>query len=168
MTKNQVSKPFFVAPIEQSFPSNSSPYLISAARFFDRFGGTAHRKTLLRSLHAFVEHVETSGVHVVGLLVGGSFCELNQEPRDLDGLLLIEFANSRHLIGNMILDWRREAEACHLDLRFAPTDIDPLWLVKISCFMSGLFSCSRQLTCTAKGSWLVDFRTHPAKRSGET
>lgn len=162
--------PLFGGKIAESYPVNSSPYVIAVDDFYMQFSGTPKRDLLLKNLTNFDKYLGECGARAVCLLVGGSFCNSgNTEPRDMDGLLMFEFANCRSSLESLIVDWRRLSAGHDLDFRFVPVDLDPIYLVKVACFMSALFARTRDSDASAHGCWLVDFRyrrpdthmTHP-------
>lgn len=136
--------PPFTAEFRSETPLNSAPYIFDIAGFRAAFGGSARRRRIVANCEDALGALERDGVVWQMVLVGGSFIRSGKSPSDLDGLVLYSVDPARP--GDAIEALTRASQAPpfpDVDLKFCPSDVHPIVLIKRVIFFSNLFSYDR-------------------------
>lgn len=128
--------PQFTRSIDRSGPGNSSPYIATWADIANLDLDEA-RKRLIESLRLAVISLAGMGVYVEVALIGGSFCNTQKSPVDLDCVL---FYQSEVLRPASLSEWSKVQSASGLDLRMIPMDMDGADVLKIGMYFATLYS----------------------------
>ncbi|WP_425602141.1 DUF6932 family protein [Stenotrophomonas lactitubi] len=95
------------------------------------------RKRLVESLRLAIISLERMGVSVEVALIGGSFCNTQKSPVDMDCVL---FYQSEVLRPVALSEWSRAQSVSGLDLRMIPMDMDGADVLKIGMYFATLYS----------------------------
>jgi hypothetical protein len=151
------SFPRFVLPIEQCGVETSSPVPVTVAELW-RFAAAWPRRLVLMDRFMTIVGILGEQANVHGALIGGSFLNANvDEPRDLDCLIYYSAkAQAGLALPGCLLNARTTGHRLGIDLRVAPTDSDPMLLVRMTSFMSNLFLARRAGDDSSRGLVLLD------------
>ena len=154
--KSAPRPPVFLEPIAQACTENSSPYLDDFSQFEARFRDSGKRARLLDRLKELLAELRTHSIEPEAMLVGGSFVDLSVEPGDVDALIVYSIGkdadpgDATRFLGKL-----RTHPRDGLDVRFCPSDVGPVLLIKSVCFFHTLYMQTRDGRPLSKGSFLV-------------
>lgn len=146
-----MTRPALLAPAAAPLLRDSSPHVIDLPAFEGLFGHGPRRSAILEALRSWLLRLSSAGVAPICLLVGGSFVRAEDEPNDLDGLLVYRLVDRDAARALSVLQERVPG----LDLRIVPGDADPILLLRMSCFFHTLYQ-SRNLS-GGEASFLIRF-----------
>lgn len=130
----------------------SAPYVLDRVSFRDRYGLSERRQAMITELFEHVQAMEAAGALVATILVGGSFIDLDREPRDLDCLALYSIVGTAgsEQLESLLAVGKQGA----IDVRHLPADSDPILLLKAVLFFSELY-CRRDPNGSHRRSLLL-------------
>ncbi|HWU76269.1 MAG TPA: hypothetical protein VN043_07180, partial [Rhodanobacter sp.] len=142
-----------------STPVNSTPYLIGLRDFLIKARQWTGRKELIDSLEFMLDSVESLGVKIDFILIGGSFTALsNCAPRDLDAVWLYRVFDINRFEPSKLRDFQACGKTNSLDIRLIPIDADPVIFIKSISFFSVLYSKKEGDMTLSRALILVDCR----------
>lgn len=139
--------PRFLLPVQESNPTNATPWIADEPSFSLAFGRTHARRELLSSLRRSFLMLEKI-IEIRCCLIGGSFVNAsNPSPRDIDIVLFYSVSPDFELDpGRALQRVTHRFSRERIDMRFVPCDGEPWLLVKLTSFFTTLYQTQRSST----------------------
>lgn len=136
--------PAFIGDINDSVPSNSSPYVYSIESGLSAIIDLGDRNQLIETLKRYLLDIEKI-VDIDALLLGGSIIRSDiAKPNDIDGVLFyrLKVSSPESCIAK-IDAVTLSLKGVGIDIRIVPTDGPPWVLIKAVAFFATLYSVNR-------------------------
>ena len=124
---------------------NSSPFTISERDLFLKFRNSPKRAELLDAFKQSLELVRCH-VDIDCMMLGGSLLNANnQNPKDIDASIFYRKKPNvdDHDIGDRLIKLVHELRCLHIDARFVPVDGEAWILVKLTSFLTCLYTSQK-------------------------
>ena len=153
--------PKYLAPISETTPQNSSPWIVDLECFQRTFGGNPLRKARLAAFSMALSDLSKI-VEIQCCLVGGSFLNIaNPAPNDLDVVMFYRaLQGARPEPGRALQRLTRKFHVSNIDMRCVPCDVEPWLLIKLTSYFTMLYQSSRQEGAPPLGQVLLVQRSH--------